>query len=148
MTFGERLMNARVAMNLQRKELAEKAGIAERSIYNYELQGMHPQAQTVKRLAEVLNVTTSYLLGDDPKTANPDHEKFFEEAKKNYGYKGKREAEDVLERASALFAGGDIGEDEKEILFQSLTEAFFAAKDKARKKFSGKKRASAGKTRK
>jgi len=149
MTFGERLRNARVAMNLTQTELALKAGIAERSMPKYEQHGVHPQAPTLKKLAGVLNVTVSYLLGDDEPSerVSANHEKFLESAKKNFGYKGKREAQDIVERVTALFAGGELKEQEKEIFFQSLTEAYFETKAKARKKFSGKKRLSANESR-
>ena len=148
MTFGERLKGVRIAMNLSQKELATKAEIAERSIHNYEQLGMHPQAPALKRLAEALNVTVSYLLDDESsKQINADQEKFLESAKKSFGYKGKREAQDVIERATALFAGGELEEQEKEIFFQSITEAYFETKTKAREKFSSKKRLTASKPR-
>ena len=149
MTFGERLRNARTAMNLSQKELAVKAGIGERSMTKYEQRGVHPQAPTLKKLAEILNVTVSYLLGDDEssKQTNADQEKFLQSAKRDFGYKGLREAEDVLGRVSALFAGGELNEKEKEIFFQSIMEDYLECKAEAREKFTGKKRLRARKLR-
>jgi len=129
-------------MNLTQKELAIKAGIGERSMTKYEQHGVHPQAPTLKKLAEILNVTVSYLLSDDESSnrINSDQEKFLQSAKRDFGYKRLREAEYVLERVSALFAGGDLDEREKEIFFQSIMADYLECKAEAREKFSGKKR--------
>ena len=147
MTFGERLKSARAKMNLSQKELAEKAGIGERSMTKYEQHGVHPQAPTLKKLAEILNVTVSYLLGDDESSnrINTDQKNFLQNAKKDFGYKGLQEAEDVLERVSALFAGGELDAQQKEIFFQSIMEDYLECKAEAREKFTGKKRLSARK---
>jgi hypothetical protein len=39
-----------------------------------------------------------------------------------------------------LFAGGELSEDDKDALFESLTEIYFDAKKKAKEKFSPKSR--------
>ncbi len=36
MTFGEKIKEARLAMNLSQTELAQMTGISERSLYTYE----------------------------------------------------------------------------------------------------------------
>lgn len=38
MTFGEKIKEARLAMNLSQTELAQMTGISERSLYTYEQQ--------------------------------------------------------------------------------------------------------------
>ena len=144
MAFGEKLRRARLALNMSQKELAVQAGIGERSVHNYEQNGMYPQASKLNKIAEVLNVTVSYLFGDDEpgQSSSADQESFLNSAKEQFGYKGRREAQEVLERANALFAGGDLEESDKEIFFQSLMESYLESKGDARKKFSPKKRVS------
>ena len=44
----------------------------------------------------------------------------------------------VLTQAEAVFAGGSISEDQKDILYQALSQAYFRNKERAREKF-GKK---------
>lgn len=142
MTLGEKLINARQALNLSQIELAEKAGISERSIYNYEQTGMLPKRSGVKRLAEALNVSIAYLMDDNEtdKMKNIDEELFLANAKNEYGHKGAHEAQAVLDKASALFAGGELDDEAKDIFFQSLMEVYLDSKAEAREKFGSKRR--------
>lgn len=141
MTFGEKLKKARITLNLSQIELAEKAGITERSIYNYEQTGLLPRPNALKKLAESLNVSVSYLIdeGESDKHANVDHEMFLANAKKDFGYKGAQEAQEVVSRATALFAGGELDSEAKDIFFQSLMEVYLESKAEAREKFSAKR---------
>ena len=52
MTFGEKLKNARLANNLSQIELAEKLGVSEKAIYNYEQTGAFPRKAKLLKLAE------------------------------------------------------------------------------------------------
>lgn len=144
MTFGEKLKTIRLSLNLSQSELAEKTGISERSLYAYEQTGIMPRSGNIRKLAESLNVSVSYLLDEeetDPHQ-NADYDIFITNSKNKFGYKGAKEAADILSRASALFAGGDLGDEAKELFFQSLMEVYLDSKQEARKKFSPKKRAS------
>ena len=140
MKFGEKLLNARNALNLSQIELAERAGITERSIYSYEQTGTLPRTAVLKRLAEALNVTVAYLMDEDETDIhkNIDQELFIANVKNEHGAKGAREATEVLSRAAALFAGGELEDDAKEIFFQSLMEVYLESKAEAREKFAPK----------
>ena len=144
MTFGEKLRSARIAHNMSQTELGEKAGITERSIYNYEQAGALPKSAVMRKLAAALDVTAAYLLDEDEddRQKNIDQELFLANVKNDYGCKGAREASEVISRASALFAGGELDESAKEIFFQSLMEVYLESKAEAREKFSGRKRVS------
>ena len=143
MTFGEKLRTVRLSLNLSQSELAEKTGISERSLYTYEQTGIMPRTSNLRKLANALNVSVSYLLDEeetDPHK-NIDHELFIANSKNKYGYKGAREASELLSRTSALFAGGELDDNAKELFFQSLMEVYLDSKQEAREKFSPKKRA-------
>ena len=142
MTFGEKLRNARTALNLSQIELAERAGITERSIYSYEQTGVLPRMPVLKRLAEELNVTVTYLVDEDEtdRQKNMDQELFLANVKNKHGSKGAREASDVLSRAAALFAGGELEDGAKEIFFQSLMEVYLESKAEAQEKFAPRRR--------
>lgn len=144
MTFGEKLINARLALNLSQSELAEKVGVSERSIYSYEQTGTLPRTKVLKKIAEALNVSIAYLVDDEEtdKQKNIDEEIFLANAKNEYGHKGAREAQAVLDKAAALFAGGELDDDAKDIFFQSLMEVYLESKADAREKFSPRRRAS------
>lgn len=142
MTFGDKLINARLSLNLSQAELGEKAGVSERSIYSYEQTGTFPRMRVLKKLAEALNVTIAYLLDDKEtdKLKSIDEEMFLANAKNEYGFKGAKEAQAVLDKASALFAGGELDDDAKDIFFQSLMEVYLESKADAREKFAPKHR--------
>jgi transcriptional regulator with XRE-family HTH domain len=144
MTFGEKLRSIRIAQDLSQIELAEKAGINTRMIYCYEQKGTLPKTSVLQRLAESLNVSTSYLLDEqEAENTSDDFEKIFvARAKKGFGYKGAKEAKEVYTRAAALFAGGELDQKAKEVFFQSLLDVFLASMKESSEKYSPKKRAS------
>ncbi len=89
-------------------------------------------------------MTVAYLMDDDEtdKMKNIGEEMFIANAREEYGYKGAREAQAALESVSALFAGGELSEESKDIFFQSLMEVYLESKAEAREKFSAKSRES------
>ncbi len=141
MTFGEKLKNARLALNLSQSEVAEMTGISERSLYTYEQTGTLPRSGNIRKLAEALNVSVGYLLDEDETDTKKDidHDIFIANAKNEYGYKGAKEAADVLSRASALFAGGELNDSAKDLFFRSLMEVYLESKEEARNKFTPKR---------
>ena len=144
MTIGEKLRAARIALNLSQIELAEKVGITERSIYNYEQTETYPKPTTLKKLADALNVTVAYLMDEEEtdRHKNLDQELFIANARNQFGAKGAREATELLTRASALFAGGELEDSAKDIFFQSIMEVYLESKAEAREKFTPRKRKS------
>jgi transcriptional regulator with XRE-family HTH domain len=141
MTFGEKLKNARNALNLSQIELAEKIGITERSVYSYEQAGIIPRKAVLIKIAGVLNVSVAYLMDEEEtdRHINIDTELFITDLRNKHGYKAAREASEVLSRASALFAGGELDEEAKEIFIQSLMEVYLESKAEAREKFGNRR---------
>jgi len=144
MTFGEKMKQMRLKLNLSQSELATKTGITERSLYTYEQLEIMPRSGNLKKIAEALNVSVGYLMDEDESNEmkNIDQDIFLANVKNEFGYKGAREANDVLSRASALFAGGELDDEAKEIFFQSLMEVYLESKAEARAKFAPKQRKS------
>ena len=98
MTFGEKVKEARLAMNLSQTELAQLTGISERSLYTYEQLGTLPRKSNIRKLAEALHISVSYLLDDEEtdKQSRIDEDMFLAEARKQFGAKGAKEAQEVL----------------------------------------------------
>ena len=142
MTFGEKVKEARILKNLSQAELAAITGISERSLYTYEQLNTIPRKNNLKLLADALNVSISYLIDEEEidKQKNLEKEDFIDDVKDKFGYKGAKEAKDVLDRAGALFAGGDLDDDAKEIFMQSLMKVYISSKKEASQKFSRKKK--------
>jgi len=144
MTFGEKIRQARIALNLSQTELALKTGISERSLYTYEQTNTMPRTSNIKKLAEALNVSVVYLMDEEEtdKNKNIDHDFFIANVKNEFGSRGAREAAMVLQRATALFAGGELEDEAKDMFFQSLMEVYLESKAEAREKFTPRSRVS------
>lgn len=61
--FNENLRLARERKGLSQKELAETIGVAKSTYSLYESGNREPNVQTIRRIADVLNVSTDELLG-------------------------------------------------------------------------------------
>ncbi|HVM78159.1 MAG TPA: helix-turn-helix transcriptional regulator [Stellaceae bacterium] len=66
--FRERVKTARELRQLKQSELADRAKLPPSSIAHFEAGARKPSFDTLRRLANALEVTTDYLLGrvDDP----------------------------------------------------------------------------------
>jgi transcriptional regulator with XRE-family HTH domain len=70
--FSRRLRELRTQRELRQKELAQLVGLHYNHIGRYERGESQPTADTLKRLAKVLNVSVDYLIGgSDDVTAPP-----------------------------------------------------------------------------
>lgn len=138
MNFGNKIKHLRKKAGLSQEDLAAKLGVSQKSICNYENNTRFPKGQKViKGLADIFNVTIDYLISDTDDTTSKET-LFISSAKDEFGYKGKNEAEMLIERTAAVLAGGELSEEDKDAFFQSITQLYFDAKNKARKKY-GKK---------
>src|SRR5262245_34607018 len=57
------MREAREALGISQRELARRCGISEAQISKYEKGTIDPSATYLKNIAEVLNVSTDFLLG-------------------------------------------------------------------------------------
>lgn len=62
--IGERIKTAREARGLKRKQLCELAGITESALSRYENETREPQAAVLGKIAQILNVSTDFLIGN------------------------------------------------------------------------------------
>lgn len=140
MTFGEKLKNARKTMNLSQGELAAITGISERSLYTYEQLGTLPRKSNIKKIAEALHVSVSYLTDDTIENPgeNFEEEALIRQAEKARGKKAAKEFNDVLERATALLAGGELDPEAKQVFMDSLLQVYLESKKIASEKFTPK----------
>lgn len=68
LTIGERLRDARKAMKMTQEDLAKKIGVKRAVISKYETGLISPSADTLQKIANVLNVSMADLLTIDPHT--------------------------------------------------------------------------------
>mgnify|MGYP001302553787 CR=1 FL=1 len=70
MTFGERLKKARIKKGLKQKDIADhltkiNEKVNHSTVSNWERDIFSPDPETIKLLAQYLEVSTDYLLGND-----------------------------------------------------------------------------------
>ena len=134
MKFGEKLRQARLKAKYTQEQLANVVQVTKRTIINYETGKRYPRDRGMyARLAEALGLDVNYLLTED--------EEFITEAASKYGSKGEAEARELLERSAALFAGGELSDEDKLAFLLEIQQLYLESKEIA-KKFAPKKRSS------
>lgn len=65
MTFGDQLSKARKEKEFTQEELAEKLNLSRQTILRWEKNQVFPDSSNLKAVAQVLDVSFDYLLGED-----------------------------------------------------------------------------------
>ena len=131
MTFGEKLRESRVKKGMTQSELAKAANLGLNTISNYESGKTYPKKREVYDiLAEILEVDVNYLRNEN--------EEFITEASEKYGYRGKQQADQLVQEIGGLFAGGELSEEDQAAFIKEMEALFLDAKEDA-KKFTPKK---------
>lgn len=138
MQFGEKIKAAREAAGLTQEQLGQMVGVSRKSIAYYESNTRRPKAEMIVKLANALKVGVNYFISEEDLAKMTQTETFIDEAKKQFGMRGKAQAKYLLDQTSALFAGGELDEEDEEEFFKTITQIYFDAKNKA-KKYTPKK---------
>jgi transcriptional regulator with XRE-family HTH domain len=114
MEFKDKLKSERLRLGLTQKQLAEKIGITDRTIQNYERGNKNAaRFEHVRALAAIFGISTSELTGEsiDEKSDSLTMER-------------------LVGQVKALFAGGELSEADKEAAVMEITQAYFQTKRK------------------
>lgn len=131
MSFKDKLKEKRLEANLTQVQLAEKVSVTPRTIQNYELGSRRPtKFETVAKLAQVLNTTPEYLLGQSGMLVVAAHEQG--------GAKAARDIDELVSEVTGMFAGGRLSDEALDGAMKALNEAYWIAKEK-NKKYTPKK---------
>lgn len=134
--IGNRITRARKELNLNQKELADKCGITEATLSRYENGLREPKSEIVVKIADVLNVTTDYLLGREDKTQSTLNQKDEKDIAKNMSMI----LDQLQNQQSALMFNGEVLDDEtRELLASSLENSLRMGKIIAKEKYTPKK---------
>ena len=135
MEIGDKIRAARKRAGFTQKELAGKVEVTTRCIQYYESNIRKPQTtEMIIKLAAALGEDVNYFLSDRELEIMRENEMFLGEAESKYGKSGKAQAKQIIENAQALFAGGELAEEDKEAFFQAITELYFDSKKNNTKK--------------
>ena len=140
MTFSDKIKRAREVAKLTQNELAQQVGVSQRTIASYESGGAKARRSTIEKLARALKVSVKFLTDDDCIDPLADIEKddYIDQARAMYGAKGVRDMEELLRENTALFAGGELSQEQKDMFFQAVMTAYVTCKEEASKKFGRK----------
>ena len=116
MKFGEKLRLKRTQAHLTQEELARRIGLSKRTVEGYESGCFYPRRREVyDRLAQEFNVEKNWFLTEDDSDA---------------ATMARTAAEELVSRARALYAGGEMSESDKDALAQALMDAYWIARQK------------------
>ena len=111
-------------------ELASVSGISRAAIQNYELGLKTPKSRsTYTKLANALGVDENALLDSDAS--------FVLQAKEQYSNRGAQQAWDLVSDLKAMWAGGEVDEEDMNEIMRAMQEAYWEAK-KNNRKYAGK----------
>lgn len=131
MAFGEKIKSLRKSKGMNQTQLANALGVSPRTIRSWEAEGRYPkQHELYQKLADTLGCDISYLMTEG--------EAFITEAAEQYGSRGAKQAQQILEQAAAMFAGGELTDDDKTAFMDEIQMLYLDSKKRA-KKFTPKK---------
>lgn len=141
-TLPEKVRTARSALGLSQEELAQQIGVSRRSVIAYETGQKTPRDATIYKLAMALHVSIQYLKDEncDEPTEGIEKDGYVVEISKTYGTSGARKLNAMLSENAALFAGGELSQEQKDAYFEALTRIYTESKEIAREKFGREKK--------
>ena len=139
-SFAEKVKDARSELGLSQQQLAEMVDVSDRSIKAYERGEKKPRQGTMLKLAKALKVSVRFLSEDGCENPVEDIEKdgYIAEARELYGSVGAKDMEQLLQENTALFAGGELSQEQKDMFFQAIMTAYVTCREEAKVKFGRK----------
>lgn len=140
--LADKIRENRERLGLNQEQLSELVGVSRRSVIAYETGAATPREKTMRKIAEALGVTQYYLTHDDCEDpeAGIEEEPFVQAARDAFGKKGAEQLADLLQKNQALFAGGTLSQEQKDLFYEAVSKAYFLNKEHAREKFGQKKK--------
>ena len=126
MKFSQKLKVLREEKGFSQAELAEKIGVSSKTISRYESGESNPRYPRIyDDIAEALKIDKLELLSDE--------DAFVLSIKDKFGSYDANYASDLVNGMVGLMAGGDISDDDKRVILETLQEAFIISKKENRK---------------
>ena len=131
MRFGDKLKEKRKEVGLSQGKLANEIGVTMRTMRNYEKGTSYPKDRSIYfKLADFFGVDVNYFLTENEE---------FITAAASYGKKGQVQAQVILEQATALFAGGELSESDRDGFIRDMQRLYLQSKEIAQAKYTPKK---------
>ena len=132
MTFGEKIHVERTKRGMNQKEFGQLIGVSTRIVSLYETNKSYPRTrEDYTRIATTLNIDVNYLLTEN--------EEFVMGIADQYGSRGAQGASKVLSDVKALFAGGEMAEEDMDVFMKAVQDAYWEVKKINKEKYTPKK---------
>ena len=132
MAFADIMKKERAKLQMTQADFAKYIGVSHRSLQNYELGLNHPRSRDAyQKIADALNLDVNYLLTEN--------EEFILGIGAEFGPRGAKGAERVLADVNALFAGGEMAEEDLDVFMQAVQDAYWKVKKINIEKYTPKK---------
>ena len=132
MTFGEKIHLERTKRGMNQKEFGKLIGVSQRIVSLYETAKSFPRTRDdYARIAEALAIDVNYLLTEN--------EEFVMGIAEQYGTRGAQGANRVLSDVKALFAGGEMAEEDMDVFMKAVQDAYWELKKINKEKYTPKK---------
>ena len=129
MTFGEKFRAERKKRKLTQQQAADALNINRRMITRYENGISFPRTRDdCKKIADYFGVDVNYLMTDD--------DEFVVRASEEYGPHGMKQAQELVQGISGLFAGGTLSEQDKDAVMKALQDIYWESKARNREKYT------------
>ena len=94
-------------------------------IQKYEGGVSRPRYDAAEKLAAALDVSVGELMGSA--------DLFVTQAAAKYGSRGAKQAQQLTDEVTGLFAGGEMAQEDMDVMMQAIQEAYWIAKKKNQK---------------
>ena len=130
----------RAKLRMTQQELADTVGVTIRAISGYETGKMKPRGVNLRELSRVLGVSEAYLLNDEIEddTYGLEEAPYVDSVRAAFGRRDADAMQRLLEANQALFAGGDVPQEDKDKFFNAVMAAYVATKSDASERFGSK----------
>ena len=96
-----------------------------RTIQRYECGTSRPRLDAAEKLAKALNISVDQLLGTDGMLVA--------QAAEQYGARGAKQAQQLTDEVTGLFTGGELAQDDMDVMMQAIMDAYWLAKEENKK---------------
>lgn len=117
MTFGDKFKQERSRLGLTQQETADGLQINRRMITRYETGISFPRSRDAyKKIAGFFGVDVNYLLSEDQELTIV--------ATEQYGSRGMKQAQELIDGLASLFAGDTLSEQDKHTVIKALQDVY------------------------
>ncbi|WP_283673334.1 MULTISPECIES: helix-turn-helix domain-containing protein [Clostridia] len=117
MTFGDKFKQERSRLGLTQQETADGLQINRRMITRYETGISFPRSRDAyKKIAGFFGVDVNYLLSEDQELTVV--------ATEQYGSRGMKQAQEIIDGLASLFAGDTLSEQDKHTVMKALQDVY------------------------